>query len=43
MGVAAPPAGVPGGTPGVYSDTNYLVLRQLLEKVTGPGCTRWSP
>ncbi|MGX1089455.1 hypothetical protein RKD47_000136 [Streptomyces albogriseolus] len=25
MGVAAPPAGVPGGNPGVYSNTNYLV------------------
>ncbi|MGA5515543.1 serine hydrolase domain-containing protein [Streptomyces pseudogriseolus] len=35
MGVAAPPVGVPGGTPGVYSNTNYLLLGQLLEKVTG--------
>ncbi len=35
MGVAAPEAGVPGGTPGVYSFINYLLLGQLLEKVTG--------
>ncbi|MEV6808291.1 serine hydrolase domain-containing protein [Streptomyces sp. NPDC051132] len=35
MGVAAPPAGAPGGTPGVYSNTNYLLLGALLEEVTG--------
>ncbi|MBT3166201.1 beta-lactamase family protein [Streptomyces sp. Vc74B-19] len=35
MGVAAPAVGVPGGTPGVYSNTNYLLLGQLLEKATG--------
>ncbi|MGI5290883.1 serine hydrolase domain-containing protein [Nonomuraea polychroma] len=35
MGVAAPAAGRPGGTPGLYSNTNYLLLGQLLEHVTG--------
>ncbi|WP_068026943.1 serine hydrolase domain-containing protein [Nocardia mexicana] len=35
MGVAAPAVGTPGGTPGVYSNTNYLLLGQLLERVTG--------
>ena len=35
MGLSAPAAGEPGSTPGVYSNTNYLLLGQLLEKVTG--------
>ncbi|MGW5382338.1 serine hydrolase domain-containing protein [Nocardia sp. NPDC003963] len=35
MGVAAPPVGAPGGTPGIYSNTNYLLLCRLLELVTG--------
>ncbi|TDD03285.1 class A beta-lactamase-related serine hydrolase [Nonomuraea deserti] len=35
MGVAAPAVGAPGGTPGLYSNTNYLLLGQLLEHVTG--------
>jgi D-alanyl-D-alanine carboxypeptidase len=35
MGVTAPAVGAPGGTPGVYSNTNYLLLCQLLELVTG--------
>ncbi len=35
MGVAAPAVGAPGGTPGVYSNTNYLLLCQLLEQITG--------
>src|SRR4051812_14540582 len=35
MGMTAPPAGKPGGTPGMYSNTNYLLLCQLLELVTG--------
>ena len=35
MGVTAPAAGEPGGAPGVYSNTNYLLLGQLLEQVTG--------
>lgn len=35
LGVGAPAAGAPGGTPGVYSNTNYLLLCQLLELVSG--------
>ncbi|MGP3637724.1 serine hydrolase domain-containing protein [Streptomyces sp. 24-1644] len=35
LGLAAPPVGEPGATPGVYSNTNYLLLGQLLEKMTG--------
>lgn len=35
MGVAAPAVGTPGGRPGVYSNTNYLLLAQLLERVSG--------
>ncbi|WP_406082163.1 beta-lactamase family protein [Streptomyces zaomyceticus] len=35
MGVTAPAVGVPGGAPGVYSNTNYLLLGRLLEQVTG--------
>ncbi|MFI7440721.1 serine hydrolase domain-containing protein [Nonomuraea indica] len=35
MGVRAPAVGTPGGSPGVYSNTNYLLLGLLLEKVTG--------
>ncbi|MFJ8017005.1 serine hydrolase domain-containing protein [Streptomyces sp. NPDC096339] len=35
LGLSAPPAGEPGATPGVYSNTNYLLLGQLLERVTG--------
>ncbi|MEV7380619.1 serine hydrolase domain-containing protein [Streptomyces lydicus] len=35
MGIAAPAPGRPGDTPGVYSNTNYLLLCQLLEEVTG--------
>jgi D-alanyl-D-alanine carboxypeptidase len=35
MGVTAPPVGTPGGTPGVYSNTNYLLLCELLELLTG--------
>ncbi|WP_433722021.1 serine hydrolase domain-containing protein [Nocardia sp. CA-129566] len=34
MGVSAPATGTPGGTPGVYSNTNYLLMCQLLESVT---------
>jgi D-alanyl-D-alanine carboxypeptidase len=34
-GVRAPAVGTPGGTPGVYSNTNYQLLCQLLESVTG--------
>jgi D-alanyl-D-alanine carboxypeptidase len=35
MGVNAPAAGTPGDTPGIYSNTNYQLLCQLLERVTG--------
>ncbi|KAF0847102.1 serine hydrolase domain-containing protein [Nocardia caishijiensis] len=35
LGVAAPAVGVPGASPGVYSNTNYLLLCQLIEAVTG--------
>ncbi|MGV9287452.1 serine hydrolase domain-containing protein [Streptomyces sp. NPDC003719] len=41
MGVAAPAVGTPGGTPGVYSNTNYLLLAQLLERVTGTTAERY--
>ncbi|MFC7638838.1 serine hydrolase domain-containing protein [Streptomyces thermogriseus] len=41
MGVDAPAVGAPGGTPGVYSNTNYLLLAQLLEKVTGTTAERY--
>ncbi|MGE3289450.1 MAG: serine hydrolase domain-containing protein [Pseudonocardia sp.] len=35
MGLAAPTTGEPGGRPGSYSNTNYLLLGQLLAQVTG--------
>ncbi|MEV4067360.1 serine hydrolase domain-containing protein [Nonomuraea dietziae] len=35
MGLKAPAVGKPGGSPGVYANTNYLILGELLEKVTG--------
>ncbi|MDT9682435.1 serine hydrolase domain-containing protein [Streptomyces sp. TRM76323] len=35
LGLTAPPAGEPGGSTGVYSNVNYLLLGQLLEEVTG--------
>ncbi|MET8032183.1 serine hydrolase domain-containing protein [Streptomyces sp. NPDC005345] len=35
MEVTAPAVGPPGGTPGVYSNTNYLLLGELLRHVTG--------
>ncbi|MGN5385804.1 serine hydrolase domain-containing protein [Streptomyces sp. JL7001] len=41
MGVDAPPVGTPGGTPGVYSNTNYLLLVQILEQVTGTPAERY--
>ncbi|MFE6052527.1 serine hydrolase domain-containing protein [Kitasatospora sp. NPDC056446] len=41
MGVTAPAVGAPGGTPGVYSNTNYLLLGQLLEQVTGTTAERY--
>ncbi|CQR59837.1 serine hydrolase domain-containing protein [Streptomyces leeuwenhoekii] len=41
MGVGAPAVGAPGGTPGVYSNTNYLLLGELLRKVTGMSAERY--
>ncbi|MFD7700653.1 serine hydrolase domain-containing protein [Streptomyces caelestis] len=41
MGVTAPAVGTPGSTPGVYSNTNYLLLVQLLERVTGTTAERY--
>ena len=35
LGVRAPAVGKPGGTPGNYSNTNYQLLCQLLERATG--------
>jgi len=35
MGVTAPAVSTPGGTPGRYSNTNYQLLCELLECVTG--------
>ena len=35
MGVREPAVGAPGGTQGIYSNTNYQLLCQLLEHVTG--------
>ncbi|MFI5802135.1 serine hydrolase domain-containing protein [Streptomyces sp. NPDC051561] len=34
-GVGAPPFCAPGGSPGLYSNTNYLLLAELLAQVTG--------
>jgi D-alanyl-D-alanine carboxypeptidase len=41
MGVGAPAVGAPGGTPGVYSNTNYLLLGELLRHVTGTSAERY--
>ncbi|WP_369148988.1 serine hydrolase domain-containing protein [Streptomyces sp. R44] len=35
LGLSAPPAAEPGTAPGVYSNTNYHILCELLETVTG--------
>jgi D-alanyl-D-alanine carboxypeptidase len=35
MGLMAPATGEPGGPLGAYSNTNYMLLGQLLEQVTG--------
>ncbi|MEU4983117.1 serine hydrolase domain-containing protein [Streptomyces sp. NPDC021969] len=40
LGLAAPAVGPPGGTPGLYSNTNYLLLGKLLEQVTGTSAER---
>ncbi|MRH89212.1 serine hydrolase [Nocardia sp. SYP-A9097] len=41
MGVAAPATGTPGGAPGVYSNTNYLLLCELLESVAGTSAEKY--
>ncbi|MBB5854780.1 serine hydrolase domain-containing protein [Amycolatopsis umgeniensis] len=35
LGVGAPATGEPGSIPGIYSNTNYLLLGELLEHLTG--------
>ncbi|WP_084772498.1 serine hydrolase domain-containing protein [Nonomuraea candida] len=40
MGLDAAPTGEPGATPGIYSNTNYLLAGLLLEKVTGENAER---
>ncbi|MFJ8910374.1 serine hydrolase domain-containing protein [Amycolatopsis sp. NPDC102389] len=35
LGVGALATGEPGSTPGIYSNTNYLLLGELLEQLTG--------
>ncbi|MEV6957398.1 serine hydrolase domain-containing protein [Streptomyces sp. NPDC051183] len=40
LGVAAPAVGAPGGALGLYSNTNYLLLVELLEQVTGTTAER---
>jgi D-alanyl-D-alanine carboxypeptidase len=41
LGLAAPPTGEPGTTPGSYSNTNYVIAGLLLEKVTGVGAEQY--
>ncbi len=41
LGVSAPATGTPGGTPGVYSNTNYLLMCELLESVTGMSADKY--
>lgn len=41
FGVQAAPTGEPGATPGVYSNTNYVLAGLLLEKVTGTEAERY--
>ncbi|MEU3459495.1 serine hydrolase domain-containing protein [Streptomyces sp. NPDC006733] len=41
MGVSAPAVGTPGGALGLYSNTNYLLLGELLEEVTGTTAARY--
>ncbi|NUO60780.1 MAG: beta-lactamase family protein [Hamadaea sp.] len=41
LGLAAAPTGEPGATPGIYSNTNYLLAGLLLEKVTGQNAERY--
>ncbi|MFC5823924.1 serine hydrolase domain-containing protein [Nonomuraea insulae] len=41
MSLDATPTGRPGATPGVYSNTNYVLAGLLLEKVTGMGAEEY--
>ncbi|MEV5651083.1 serine hydrolase domain-containing protein [Nocardia sp. NPDC052254] len=41
MGVSAPATGAPGSAPGVYSNTNYLLLCELLETITGTAAEKY--
>ncbi|MFF0867000.1 serine hydrolase domain-containing protein [Nonomuraea sp. NPDC003560] len=41
LGLAATPTGEPGATPGIYSNTNYLIAGLLLEKVTGENAEQY--
>ncbi|MCF3131089.1 serine hydrolase domain-containing protein [Streptomyces olivochromogenes] len=41
LALTAPPVGEPGGPEGVYSNTNYAILAQLLERVTGTSAERY--
>ncbi|WP_245899189.1 serine hydrolase domain-containing protein [Nonomuraea indica] len=41
LGLAAPPTGEPGATPGSYSNTNYIIAGMLLAKVTGTPAERY--
>ncbi|TDD25793.1 class A beta-lactamase-related serine hydrolase [Nonomuraea diastatica] len=40
LGLEATPTGEPGATPGSYSNTNYVIIGLLLEKVTGEDAER---
>jgi D-alanyl-D-alanine carboxypeptidase len=40
FGLAEPPTGEPGATPGAYSNVNYVIAGLLLEKVTGVDAER---
>ncbi|MEO3789165.1 serine hydrolase domain-containing protein [Nonomuraea sp. B10E15] len=40
MGLEGTPTGEPGATPGSYSNTNYVLIGLLLEKVTGESAER---
>ncbi|MDA0637408.1 serine hydrolase [Nonomuraea sp. MCN248] len=41
LGLAFPPTGQPGTTPGSYSNTNYILAGLLLEKVSGMDAERY--
>ncbi|MGV9307127.1 serine hydrolase domain-containing protein [Nonomuraea sp. NPDC003727] len=41
LGLGTGPSGEPGQTPGSYSNTNYIVLGMLLDKITGMPAERY--